>query len=156
MSTLSTTNLKNPSSGSNNIVLGADGATTLGTTKVTAIADSAGSNSSTPAAIANGTAKAWVNFNGTGTVAIRASYNVSSITDNGTGDYTVNFTTALADANYAAIASSQESSSTAPLVTWAPRISGLTVSNFRVASPPENSTGGGCVDVLQLRCAIFR
>lgn len=46
--------------------------------------------------------KAWVNFNGTGTVAIRAAYNVSSITDNGTGDYTVNFTTALADANYAA------------------------------------------------------
>jgi hypothetical protein len=45
--------------------------------------------------------KAWVNFNGTGTVAIRASYNVSSITDNGTGDYTVNFTTAMADANYA-------------------------------------------------------
>lgn len=46
------------------------------------------------------TAKAWVNFNGTGTVAIRASGNVSSITDNGTGDYTVNFTTTLADANY--------------------------------------------------------
>jgi hypothetical protein len=45
---------------------------------------------------------AFVNFNGTGTVAIRASYNVSSITDNGVGDYTVNFTTALADANYSA------------------------------------------------------
>jgi hypothetical protein len=45
--------------------------------------------------------KAWVNFNGTGTVAIRASYNVSSITDNGVGDYTVNFTTAMTDANYA-------------------------------------------------------
>ena len=44
--------------------------------------------------------KAWVNFNGTGTVAIRASYNVSSITDNGTGNYTVNFTNALTDANY--------------------------------------------------------
>ena len=43
---------------------------------------------------------AWVNFNGTGTVAIRESYNVSSITDNGTGDYTVNFTNALADAEY--------------------------------------------------------
>jgi hypothetical protein len=54
---------------------------------------------------ASGLAKAWVNFNGTGTVAIRASYNVSSITDNGTGDYTVNFTTALADANYATVAS---------------------------------------------------
>jgi hypothetical protein len=47
------------------------------------------------------TCKAWVNFNGTGTVAIRASYNVSSITDNGTGNYTVNFTNALSDSNYA-------------------------------------------------------
>lgn len=46
--------------------------------------------------------RAWVNFNGTGTVAIRGSGNVSSITDNGTGDYTVNFTTAMSDANYAA------------------------------------------------------
>lgn len=45
--------------------------------------------------------RAWVNFNGTGTVAIRASGNVASITDNGTGDYTVNFTTAMPDANYA-------------------------------------------------------
>ena len=44
--------------------------------------------------------RAWVNFNGTGTVAIRASGNVSSITDNGTGDYTVNFTTSMPDANY--------------------------------------------------------
>jgi hypothetical protein len=45
--------------------------------------------------------RAWVNFNGTGTVAIRASGNVTSITDNGTGRYTVNFTTAMPDANYA-------------------------------------------------------
>ena len=51
----------------------------------------------------SGAAKAWVNFNGTGTVAIRASFNVTSITDNGTGDYTVNFTTAMADANYALV-----------------------------------------------------
>ena len=46
-------------------------------------------------------ARAWVNFNGTGTVAIRASGNVSSITDNGTGNYTVNFATAMPDADYA-------------------------------------------------------
>jgi len=45
-------------------------------------------------------ARAWVNFNGTGVVAIRASGNVSSITDNGTGHYTVNFTTAMVDGNY--------------------------------------------------------
>jgi hypothetical protein len=43
-----------------------------------------------------------VNFNGTGTVAIRASGNVSSITDNGVGDYTVNFSTAMPDASFAA------------------------------------------------------
>jgi len=49
--------------------------------------------------------RAWVNFNGTGVVAIRASYNVSSITDNGTGNYTINFTTALPDANYSAVGS---------------------------------------------------
>ena len=49
------------------------------------------------------TAKAWVNFNGTGTVAIRASGNVTSITDNGTGDYTVNFTNAMSDANYSTV-----------------------------------------------------
>lgn len=49
--------------------------------------------------------RAWVNFNGTGVVAIRASGNCSSVTDNGTGDYTVNFTTAIVDVNYAAVGS---------------------------------------------------
>ena len=44
--------------------------------------------------------RAWVRFNGTGTPAINGSGNVTSITDNGTGDYTVNFTTAMPDANY--------------------------------------------------------
>lgn len=49
----------------------------------------------------NGTlCRAWVNFNGTGVVSIRQSFNVSSITDNGTGDYTVNFSNAMSDANY--------------------------------------------------------
>jgi len=74
----------------------------LATASVTA--DKIAANSVTTAkfgsAEASGLAKAWVNFNGTGTVAIRASYNVSSITDNGVGDYTVNFTTAMVDANY--------------------------------------------------------
>jgi hypothetical protein len=49
-----------------------------------------------------------VNFNGTGTVAIRAAVNVSSITDNGTGDYTINFTTAMPDVNYAAVVVGQQ------------------------------------------------
>jgi len=53
--------------------------------------------------VINGSAKAWVNFNGTGTVAIRSAFNVTSITDNGTGDYTINLTNALEDANYSAV-----------------------------------------------------
>ncbi len=65
----------------------------MSTIRVTTIATQAG--------VEVYTAKAWVNFNGTGTVAIRASGNVSSITDNGTGDYTVNFTVAMVDINYA-------------------------------------------------------
>jgi hypothetical protein len=51
--------------------------------------------------------RAWVNFNGTGTVAIRASGNVSSITDGGTGTYTVNFAMAMPDANYSAQVNTQ-------------------------------------------------
>jgi hypothetical protein len=56
--------------------------------------------------------RAWVNFNGTGTVAIRASGNVSSITDNGTGDYTINFTTAMPDADYCAVFGTQTNTNT--------------------------------------------
>lgn len=54
--------------------------------------------------------RAWLNFNGTGTVAIRASGNVTSITDNGVGDYTINFTNAMPDANYAWSAGGNEDS----------------------------------------------
>ena len=53
-----------------------------------------------------GVCRAWVNFNGTGTVAIRASFNVTSITDSGVGTYIVNFTTAMTDANYAPVTNS--------------------------------------------------
>ena len=49
-------------------------------------------------------AKAWVNFNGTGTVSIREDFNVSSITDHGTGDYTINFTNAMSSADYCVVA----------------------------------------------------
>lgn len=52
-------------------------------------------------------AKAWVNFNGTGTVAIRADGNVSSITDNGTGDYSANFSSSLSDGNYSVTSMTQ-------------------------------------------------
>ena len=82
------------------------GASTLATTVASPTFTTPNINSAQFATV-SGTApiypcRAWVNFNGTGTVAIRASGNVTSITDNGTGDYTVNFTTAMSDANYSA------------------------------------------------------
>jgi len=75
-----------------------------------------GTDSITVEGAVKGSAKAWVNFNGTGTVAIRASYNVSSITDNGVGDYTVNFTSAMVDANYSvALGGSRQNGTTSYL-----------------------------------------
>ena len=63
----------------------------MSTLKVNTIQNTSGGSSSTPEQIEQGRAKAWINFNGTGTVSIRDSFNVSTLTDNGTGDYTINF-----------------------------------------------------------------
>jgi len=71
--------------------------------RVTTLKDTSGGNSSTTEQIASGRAKAWVNFNGTSTVAIRANFNVNSITDGGTGNFTANFTTAMTDGNYCSV-----------------------------------------------------
>lgn len=70
--------------------------------RVNAITDTSGGSTNLTVSGKN-TAKAWVSFNGTGTVAIRSQFNVSSITDRGVGIYTVNFSSALADANYAVV-----------------------------------------------------
>ena len=86
--------------------------------------------------------RAWVNFNGTGTVAIRGSGNVTSITDNGTGDYTVNFTNAMPDANYAWGGSSQ-STATATVrgiftnTSTTPTASALRVQNANFVSAED-------------------
>jgi hypothetical protein len=97
-----------------------------------------------------GVCRAWVNFNGTGTVAIRASFNVTSITDNGTGDYTVNFTTALANANYAFLVT--PTSSTAAANGNAVRtITTISTSAFRFVI----SNGSAIADVDYVNVAIF-
>lgn len=93
--------------------------------------------------------RAWVNFNGTGTVAIRASGNVTSITDNGTGDYTVNFTTAMPDANYCASFSIGQLTGGAS--DRIPFINTLTSSTIRVYSVQATF-----VDVTNACVAIFR
>jgi hypothetical protein len=96
MSTLATTNIKHESASTPNITLTSGGATTVNGTLNLGSSPLVTPTGSAPSY----TCRAWVNFNGTGTVAIRASGNVSSVTKNGTGNYTVNFTTAMPDANY--------------------------------------------------------
>jgi len=73
----------------------------MSTIKADTVSNLAGSSTTSMNNVVNGSAKAWVNFNGSGTVAIRASYNVSSITDLNVGYFRVNFTNAMLDSNYA-------------------------------------------------------
>lgn len=98
--------------------------------------DRTGGDGSTFAGV--NTAKAWVNFDGTGTVAIRSDYNVDSITDNGSGDYTINFTTNLADANYSfASAVGSDTAAGARIlsqITDTPSTSSLRVGNYDTTS----------------------
>lgn len=73
--------------------------------KCTTLANASDSRSVPVDTVVQGSAKAWVSFNGTGTVAINAAFNVSSITDNGTGNYTVNLTNAMPNADYCIVSS---------------------------------------------------
>ena len=77
--------------------------------RVNTLKDAAGNNSVAMQYVANGSAKAWINLNGTGTIATRGSLNVSSIADEGTGAYQTNLTSATADANYAVTGSAGDS-----------------------------------------------
>jgi hypothetical protein len=95
--------------------------------------------------------KAWVNFNGTGTVAIRGSFNVSSITDNGTGNYTVNFTTALADANYSAPACCAYTSTLG--ASWMMNTHTLTTSSLKAECRRQDNVAD---DPAIVSVAIFR
>ena len=68
--------------------------------RVNTLKDAAGNNSIGTSFVAGGSAKAWVNFNGTGTIAARDSNNVSSLTDNGTGDHSTNFSSSMSNTNF--------------------------------------------------------
>lgn len=120
-----------------------------GTLTISTLSD--GTNSTSSTNCIQGSAKAWVNFNGTGTVAIRASYNVSSITDNGTGDYTINFTNALTDANYTALTTSGSNGTT---FNAAANYSASSNSAVRVSA--ANATETATLDIAFFLVAVFR
>lgn len=95
--------------------------------------------------------RAWVNFNGTGTVAIRASGNVSSITDNGVGDYTVNFTTAMPDANFSATVGFERSRSSFSPGTYTGQAVATTSYQIRTSN-----TSGSASDFEGVNINVFR
>lgn len=101
-------------------------------------------------------AKAWVNFNGTGTVAIRASGNVTSITDNGVGDYTVNFATALADANHAVSIQAQEASAGSNYYGYETFLSTIAAGNVRFRHTQNFAGGTVGLDSSQCHVHVFR
>jgi hypothetical protein len=93
----------------------------------------------------SGVAAVWVNFNGTGTVAIRDSQNVASLTDSGAGDYTVNFSNNMSDGNYSAVSQGGRGDGSVNSFVIAPIGSSPTVSAFRINtfnSSFSNSDGG--------------
>jgi hypothetical protein len=101
--------------------------------------------------------RAWVNFNGTGTVAIRASFNVSSITDLGVGLYTVNFTTGMPDASYSAVSSSEGCFNGSLVILT--NTSGTDFSNNMTASACTiclRGNDGNRYDVATLTTSFFR
>jgi hypothetical protein len=101
--------------------------------------------------------RAWVNFNGTGTVAIRAAYNVASITDNGTGDYTVNFTTAMPDVNYSAVVTTGSSGTSFANTPYTGQSSGTGTTSFATGAYRFWSRQGpSAVDTDYLTVSIFR
>jgi hypothetical protein len=102
--------------------------------------------------------RAWVNFNGTGTVAIRASGNVSSITDNGTGDYTVNFTTAMPDANYCVVGMSSLNAAGTNPINLLPGVSIINVTNdYQLKSTSQvRLFNDSANDTFDTNVAIFR
>jgi hypothetical protein len=99
--------------------------------------------------VGGGGAKVWVNFNGTGTVSIRADYNVSSITDNGSGNYTLNFSSSLSDANYAVLTTTGTDLGTRQTCVVNSRSSSST-------NIYSYNDGGALLDTSYLGVAIFR
>ena len=119
--------------------------------RVDTLKDASGANSVGLSYVANGSAKCWCNFNGTGTVALRDSLNVGSITDNGTGNYTINFTNNMANANYSFYQFNAGAADYGSHGLYDFMFSAPTTSSFRTTT--ENNSGTN-VDTIQVNDAV--
>jgi hypothetical protein len=146
------------------IVLNGDtGISSIGT--LTGVTSISSASANTPVVMQDSgsntnTCRAWVNFNGTGTVAIRGSFNISSVTDNGTGDFTLVFATSLPDANYSwgfGGNNSVDTASTNTVQVINTQTSYVTSSSFRFISK-QLAGGGGLTsnDLSIVTVEIFR
>lgn len=121
-----------------------------GTLVISTLSDGTNSTSTTNAI--QGSAKAWVNFNGTAGT-IRASYNVSSLTVNGTGNWTITFTNAFADSNYVAVFGTQRGVSNNGLFASAQYNGVYSTTQLNIAACDTGATPNNAGTV---NCAIFR
>jgi hypothetical protein len=119
-----------------------------------------GTVSTSSANVIQGSAKAWVNFNGSGGASIRASFNVSSVTRNGTGDYTVNFTNSLTDSSYSMFGittGANTSNVTRLVVIKGSDGSGATNKTASAVTIQTGSSAGGTLlDMNEINVGFFR
>ena len=123
----------------------------MSTLKVNNLQDINGANNSTPEQVAQGRAKAWVDFNGQGTLAIRDSFNVSSITDNGTGNYDVTFSISFPNADYCFLGSAGNGHNFPGHCTMRTKNN----NNINIRTSGLNVSGGTHTDASQTSVVIF-
>lgn len=121
----------------------------MSTLKIHTLSNFAGTKSVPANTVIDGSAKAWVSFNGTGTIAIRSAFNVSSISDGGAGVYTVNFSVPMLDANYAVTVGALNQSTNSDTAN---NFSSITASSILVNHVESNVSA----DSSFMNVAIFR
>ena len=149
----------------------------MSTLKVNTIQDASGNNASTAEQLQQGRAKAWVNFNGTTVTSatdmtgVNDSFNISSVVDNGVGDYTINFSSAMSNANYVFVGSVRNIDGNSPHVSGSGPIgenrgpvgvfvhgtTGATTAGCRVNARrgSSDSSDGADADFINVYCAFF-
>lgn len=108
-------------------------------------------------ALNNGGCKAWINFNGNGTVSIRSSFNVSSLTDNGTGQYTINLINAMANTDFLPIGTARQRSDGTRLSVGLADVdpSSTSAVAIRIFRTTDGTTSGDLTDSPGVNIAVF-
>lgn len=128
----------------------------MSTLRTDNVSNSTGTLSTSMTNVVNGSAKAWVNFNGTGTVAIRGSHNVNSITDIGVGTYALNFTTAMLNTDYLLLSGTHDDNVAATFgYQSGTYLEFKTTTSIRVRVAQEPGAGFQLVDRQGIYCVIF-